>query len=271
MPTSYGLSYSTNSLPRRACTTGACERLGHGHELVVGSPAAGTGEDRHGLSAVEDLGRGHQRVVSGAHDRRARCDRARGRRARGVLPEDLARDHDDRDARRVRAPRASRSPDARQLLGHADQLASRRCTRGTAPAGASPGSSFAPISSRGMCAAIASTGTRLRFASNRPLIRCRLPGPQLAAQTASSAGHRRLAGRGERSRLLVPYVHPPDPAVAAHRVGEAVQRVPRQPIDAAYARRLERRNDDVGDRGVGHAAARVDAGSSRNAMLVPSP
>ena len=35
-------------------------------------------------------------------------------------------------------------------------------------------------------AAIASTGTRLRFASNRPLIRCKLPGPQLPAHTASS-------------------------------------------------------------------------------------
>ena len=36
-----------------------------------------------------------------------------------------------------------------------------------------------------MCAAMASTGTRLRWQSNRPLIRCRLPGPQLPAQTAS--------------------------------------------------------------------------------------
>ena len=43
-----------------------------------------------------------------------------------------------------------------------------------------------PISSAGMCAAMASTGTPLRLASNRPLIRCRLPGPQLAAHTASS-------------------------------------------------------------------------------------
>src|ERR1700678_3244036 len=33
---------------------------------------------------------------------------------------------------------------------------------------------------------MASTGTRLRFASNSPLIRCRLPGPQLPAHTASS-------------------------------------------------------------------------------------
>jgi hypothetical protein len=36
----------------------------------------------------------------------------------------------------------------------------------------------------GICAAIASTGTRLRCASNRPLMRCRLPGPQLPAQPA---------------------------------------------------------------------------------------
>ena len=33
---------------------------------------------------------------------------------------------------------------------------------------------------------MASTGTRLRFASNSPLIRCRFPGPQLPAHTASS-------------------------------------------------------------------------------------
>jgi hypothetical protein len=37
-----------------------------------------------------------------------------------------------------------------------------------------------------MCAAMASTGTRLLLASNSPLIRCRLPGPQLPAHTASS-------------------------------------------------------------------------------------
>ena len=43
-----------------------------------------------------------------------------------------------------------------------------------------------PISGAGMCAAMASTGTPLRFASNSPLIRCRFPGPQLAAHTASS-------------------------------------------------------------------------------------
>ena len=37
----------------------------------------------------------------------------------------------------------------------------------------------------GICAAIASTGVRVAVASYRPLIRCRLPGPQDPAQTAS--------------------------------------------------------------------------------------
>lgn len=42
-----------------------------------------------------------------------------------------------------------------------------------------------PISALGMCAARASTGTRERCASYRPLMRCRFPGPADPAQTAS--------------------------------------------------------------------------------------
>ena len=71
-----------------------------------------------------------------------------------------------------------------------------------------------PISLLGMCAAIASTGTRLRWQSNRPLIRCRLPGPQLPAQTASSTGQMRLGAGGERGGLLVAHVDPVDVARA---------------------------------------------------------
>ena len=37
-----------------------------------------------------------------------------------------------------------------------------------------------------MWAAMARTGTRERWQSNRPLIRCRLPGPHDPAQTANS-------------------------------------------------------------------------------------
>ncbi|CAG6390680.1 exported hypothetical protein [Actinacidiphila cocklensis] len=43
-----------------------------------------------------------------------------------------------------------------------------------------------PISAPGIWAAMARTGTRLRWASKSPLIRCRLPGPQLPTHTFSS-------------------------------------------------------------------------------------
>ena len=67
-----------------------------------------------------------------------------------------------------------------------------------------------PISLLGICAAIASTGTPLRWQSNRPLIRCRLPGPQLPAQTAKLAGQVRFGAGGEGRGLLVPHVDPID-------------------------------------------------------------
>ncbi len=70
-----------------------------------------------------------------------------------------------------------------------------------------------------MCAAMASTGTRLRCASNSPLIRCRLPGPQLPAQTAELSGERGIGRRSEGGRLLVTDVLPTDftGRAAAHR------------------------------------------------------
>ncbi len=42
-----------------------------------------------------------------------------------------------------------------------------------------------PICTLGMCDAMASTGAPDRFASYKPLMRCRLPGPHEPAQTAS--------------------------------------------------------------------------------------
>ena len=85
-----------------------------------------------------------------------------------------------------------------------------------------------------MCAAIASTGTRLRWASKSPLIRCRLPGPQLRGADGQLAGERGLGGGGEGGRLLVADVLPGEVAVAAQGVGEPVERVAGQPVDAAH-------------------------------------
>jgi enoyl-CoA hydratase/carnithine racemase len=58
-----------------------------------------------------------------------------------------------------------------------------------------------------------------------------------------------LPGGGgiERLRLFVPDVQPLDAAVAAQCVGKAVQRVTRQPVDAADAAGHQVRDDRVGD------------------------
>ena len=46
MPTSNGLSYSMNSLPRSACTIGALQRRGGLDHRVMGAFDAGAAEDR---------------------------------------------------------------------------------------------------------------------------------------------------------------------------------------------------------------------------------
>ncbi len=98
------------------------------------------------------------------------------------------------------------------------------CTRGTEPRGGSPGNIRVPTSLLGMCAAMAITGTRLRWQSYRPLMRCRLPGPQLPAQAASSPVRCARPGR-ERGRLLVPDVDPTYVLPLADRVGDPVEGV----------------------------------------------
>src|ERR1700750_2731342 len=72
------------------------------------------------------------------------------------------------------------------------------------------------------------------------------------------ARDRSLAGVGKRGTLRVTNVLPGERAVAAHGVGEAVQRVPRQPVHTANAGVLQRLDDQIRDR----ACHRVAPGGS---------
>ena len=103
----------------------------------------------------------------------------------------------------------------------------------------SPGNSREPISADGMCAAIASTGTRERWQSNRPLMRCRLPGPQLPAQTASSPVRCASAPAAKAATSSCrTWTHSILPCRRI-AVGEAVQAVADDAIDALDAGRGE--------------------------------
>ena len=83
----------------------------------------------------------------------------------------------------------------------------------------------------GICAAMATTGTRERWQSNRPLIRCRFPGPQRPAQTAK---------RPVTCASL-------NAAGPAQRVGKAVQAVALDSIDPLDARGGKRLDHLIGN------------------------
>jgi hypothetical protein len=118
----------------------------------------------------------------------------------------------------------------------------------------------------------ASTGTRVRLASNRPLMRVQVSRSAAGGAYGQLPGHRRLAGGRERCRLLVTHVLPHDLTVPTKRVGEPVDRIPRQPVHPAHAGRLQGRHHDVGNGpGGGHAAAPLVPASMRSAVAVPSP
>src|ERR1700722_5060613 len=103
---------------------------------------------------------------------------------------------------------------------------------------------------------------------------------QVPRATAGSAdrespGHRRLSGRRERRRLFVTNVLPGDVAVAAQRIGEAIDRISRQPVDPADAGRLEGRDTEISNRGWHYCSFPVvrfePLASSWKATAVPSP
>ena len=123
---------------------------------------------------------------------------------------DVARDDDDRDAAQPDGGADGVLQHVGQLRGIGDQLAVVAALAEQRSADASPGSSRRRSPADGICAAMASTGVRLRCASNRPLMRCRLPGPQDPAQTASSPVICASPDGREGRDLLVAHMDPFD-------------------------------------------------------------
>ena len=70
-------------------------------------------------------------------------------------------------------------------------------------------------------------------------MRCRLPGQQFPAQTASSPVKLRLGTGGESRDLLVPHMHQYDLALATDRIGQPVQAVAEDAIYPLHTGRGE--------------------------------
>jgi hypothetical protein len=72
-----------------------------------------------------------------------------------------------------------------------------------------------------------------------------IPGTATRRAHSRLPGHRRLTRGRERRRLLMTHVLPDKLTVATERIGEPIDGIPGQPIDAAHARRLQGRHDDI--------------------------
>src|ERR1700731_2593483 len=87
---------------------------------------------------------------------------------------------------------------------------------------------------------MASTGTHERWQSNSPLIRCRLPGPQLPAQTASSPVRCTSAPAAKAATSSCLTCTHSIFALAAQRVRQTVQAIANDAVNPLDADRRER-------------------------------
>lgn len=102
---------------------------------------------------------------------------------------------------------------------------------------------FRPIWLCGMSEAMASTGAWLLWASNRPLIKWRLPGPLLPQQTAQVPAQLGFRARGKGCRLFMPHMDPFNGLFLPQRIRDRVQAVPYNAVNALDACPFQDFND----------------------------
>ena len=208
-----------------------------------------------------------------------------------MVQEDLAGNHHDGDATAFDRMTHRDLQHPRQLLGHADQL---RVDAALAKQLLRVG--LLEIAAADLLSRDVRRDRQHRHAAavgvEQAVDQMQVPRAATRGADGQLAGHRRLAGGRECCCLLVTNVFPRDLAVAPERIGEPVDRISRQPVDPAYAGRLERRHDDVGDSGRRNGSFRQvservlaprvmypvalmplpgRAASKRKAVAVPSP
>src|SRR6201989_2510167 len=236
MPTSYGLSYSTNSLPRNACTTGAFSAAASSMSwscapaqpaparivtrLAEFSPSAAAASDWSSGRMTGDTARTGTASVSGASARKIspgttttltppRCSAIRiaMSRVRGSCPEMLTSSQYTALAKQQLGMGLLEVLPA-DLLGR--DLRRDRQHRHIAAVGV-----------------------------EQPVDQVQVARPAAPGAHGQLPGHRRLGGGREPGGLLMPNVLPGDLAVPAQRIGKAVQRVPGDPVPPPAPRRLQ--------------------------------
>ena len=248
MPTSKGLSYSTNSLPRMECTTGALRApaMAMSWSWAPAQPAPARMVTR--LDAVQDLGGGVERGVGRPDDRLSLEHRTGLPPRRALAEEDLAGNDDDCHAAAFEGAAHGDLQDLGELLGDAHELAvDAALTEQVLGVG------LLEVPATDLLAGdVGGDGQHRHPAAvgiEEAVDQVQVAGP------AAGGHHRQLSGDGglasgcKRRRLFVADVFPADRAVAAQRVSETVERIPGKAVDAANPGGLQGLDDVVGDGG----------------------
>jgi hypothetical protein len=164
------------------------------------------------------------------------------------VEQDVARDHQDGNPFTTHRRLHGDPQDARQLRGRAHQLAVDAALPEEflwvrlleVPA--------ADLAARNL-GGDRQDGYPAAVGVEQPVEQVRVPGTAARGADRQLAGDGRIRRCGEGRSLLVSHVQPLDVAVAAQRIGEPVQRVAGQSVDAADTARLQSGDDHSGNRG----------------------
>ena len=201
-------------------------------ELVVGAGTAGPGQDGDPARSVEDLGGGSQGPVIWPENRFRLENRSHLPPGRALAQEDLPVDDNDRDASLFKVRTHLNFEDSGELLGDAHQLAvdaalpEKRLWVGFLEV-ATP-----DLLSRDM-GCDSEDGHTASVGIEQPVDEVEVPRTAARSHHGKVAGNRSLPCSGKRRSLLVADVFPGDAAIAAQRVGEAVERIARETVDTA--------------------------------------
>ena len=212
------------------------QRIGELQHLGMRTGATASAQQGHPLGVIQHGGEAAERFLRGGHDG-PRWDQTErlGRRCRGDRFErHVAGDHDDADTALGRRPADRDLEHARHLFGRRDQLAIAAAlleqTIGVSLleiAGADLG--------RGNMG-----GDRDHRHTRAVTVVQAVDQVQIARAAAAGAdreltGQIRLGAGGKGGDLFVAEVQPGDPTMAAQRVGEAIQAVADDAVNALYA------------------------------------
>ena len=214
------------------------ELLGDGEQLIMGAFGAGTGEDRRLLALVECLGRGFDLGLRGDHVRRVGLDHLGG--GIDVGQTDVTGDDEDGHAALLDGFAHGDAQQSGHLLGRGDVLdVDAAVTEQLGRVGLLEVVRADLVT--GDLGGDGQHGNPRTLGVEEPVDEVEVAGSAAAGADREFTGQGGLAAGGEGSGLLVADVNPFELRVHAEGIGESVERISRDAVDAL---------DSAGDEGI---------------------